>query len=153
MALTVGVIFQATVGVGASTGRALSSHRGVAASPRTLVGGRASVNGAVRELVRKAWSSRFPRNLALRRGRMGRGIMTVGAHLREGRVLRSGYLIATHCVTGAHSGRAVCPFTAMSPNPAVNRTPAGVAAYGERFVGAGYLVRWASGVASSACNT
>ena len=141
MALTVGVLFRAPVGGGASTGRAPSSHRDVAASPRTLVGGRASVNGALRELVRKAWSSRFPRNLALRRGRMGRGNMTVGAHLREGRVMRSSYLIATHCVTGARSGRAVCPFTAMSPNPAVNRTPAGVAAHGECLVGAGYLDR------------
>jgi len=29
----------------------------------------------------------------------------------------------------------------LRPNPAVNRTPAGVAAPGEGFVGAGYLVR------------
>ena len=32
------------------------------------------------------------------------------------------------------------------PNPAVNRTPAGVAAQCGRLVGAGYLPRWASGV-------
>ena len=30
---------------------------------------------------------------------------------------------------------------AMRPNPAVNRTPAGVAVLGARFVGAGYLTR------------
>ena len=101
----------------------------------------ASVNGAVRDLVRKVWSLRFLRNLALRRGRMGRGIMTACAHLREGRVMRSGYRIAARRVTGARSGRAVCLLTAMRPNPAVNRTPAGVAAHGQCLVGAGYLDR------------
>ena len=30
------------------------------------------------------------------------------------------------------------------PNLTVNRTPAGVAGYCERSVGAGYLTRWAS---------
>jgi len=32
----------------------------------------------------------------------------------------------------------------VTPNLAVNRTPAGGAGYGERLVGAGYLTRWAA---------
>ena len=141
MAFTFGGLFRASVSVGANAGRASASHGGFAASTLAVISDCASVNGAMPELVRKGWSSRFPSNLALRRGRMGRGIMTVDARLGEGRVMRRGYLIAARRVTCPRSGRAASPCITMSPNPAVNRTPAGVAAHGTRFVGAGYLDR------------
>ena len=82
----------------------------------------ASGNGAVRELARSGWSSRFPRNVALRCGRLGRGIMMACAPLGEGRVMRSGYRIAAGCVTDARFDQVVCLFTAMRPNPAFERT-------------------------------
>ena len=47
-------------------------------------------------------------------------------------------LMGNHVISFARA----CPV--VRPNPAVNRTPAGVAGYRERFVGAGYLTRWAS---------
>ena len=89
---------------------------------RAIIGRCASGYGAVRELVRNAWWSRFPRNVALRCGRMGRGIMTACEHPGEGRVMRSGRHVAAGCVTNVRSGQVECLFTAMRPNPAFERT-------------------------------
>jgi hypothetical protein len=40
-----------------------------------------------------------------------------------------------------HSPSGIAFAVELGPNPAVNRTPAGVAASGERLIGAGYLTR------------
>lgn len=125
------------VSVGANARRASITPRGYAASPLTLVYLSASSNGAVREVIANFPSPRFARNVSLPDACSGPAIMTVHAHYCVARAVRDRGGLAVGSVARGRFGRLAQVSAALSPNLALNRTPAGVAAPAQCLVGAG----------------
>ena len=108
--------------VGANAGRASVTPCGLATSPLAVVDGRAAANGAVREVTARFRSPRFPRNVSLRCGTMGRAIMTVSAQVVATGAVRCRVHVAGGRVARAGFGRVVRADAALIPNPAFERT-------------------------------
>jgi hypothetical protein len=81
-----------------------------------------SINGAVRHLGANFRSPRYPRNVSLRRGGIGRAIMKVGAQVGATRAVRYLCGIVVDRVARGGFGPVVSEGAALSPNPAFERT-------------------------------